>query len=59
MTRTISINGRILILEVCHNGFQWTAVDDNYEPGCPIGLGDTAEEAINDWLEEQLTRVAA
>jgi hypothetical protein len=52
VTRTITINGRIVILEVCHNGFQWTAVDDNYEPGCPIGLGETAQDAVNDWVEQ-------
>jgi hypothetical protein len=54
VTHTISINGRIVILEVCHNGFQWTAVDDNYEPGGPIGLGATAQGAVNDWIERQL-----
>lgn len=53
MTHITSINGRIVILEVRHNGFQWTAVDDaTYEPGCPIGLGDTAQGAVNDWIEQ-------
>lgn len=52
MTRTIEINGRTVLLDLEHNGFQWTAVhDDTYEPGCPIGLGDTQQEAIDDWLE--------
>lgn len=60
MTRLVQINGRPFILEVRHNGFQWTAVDDaTYEPGGPIGFGDTAQDAVNDWIREQLTRVAA
>jgi hypothetical protein len=53
------VNGRYVMLEVCHNGFEWTVVDDStYEPGCPVGLGKTAQDAINDWIE-QLTEVAA
>ena len=32
--------------------FDWTAVDDNYEPGCPIGYGETEAEAIKDLLEQ-------
>lgn len=32
--------------------FDWTAVDDNYEPGCPIGYGRTEQEAIDDLLEQ-------
>jgi hypothetical protein len=60
VTHTISINGCIVILEVRHNGFEWTAIDDaTYEPGCPVGLGVTAQQAINDWLRQQLVRVAA
>lgn len=60
MTRTISINGQIVILEVRHNGVEWTAIDDaTYEPGCPVGLGATAEAAVNDWFNQQLSRVAA
>jgi hypothetical protein len=55
VTRTIEINGRIVLLEVCHNGFQWTAIDDStYAPGCPVGLGSTAQDAVNDWMERQL-----
>jgi hypothetical protein len=59
VTHSITINGRIVLLEVRHNGFQWTAVEDNYEPGCPIGFGDTAQAAVNDWIREQTMRVAA
>ncbi len=60
MTRLVHIDGRTVILEVRHNGFQWTAVDDaTYEPGGPIGFGDTAEKAVNDWMQEQQSRVAA
>lgn len=33
--------------------FDWSAVTDNYEPGCPIGYGTTESEAIDD-LNEQL-----
>lgn len=33
--------------------FDWQAVDaDTYEPGCPIGYGETKEEAIADLLEQ-------
>ena len=32
--------------------FDWSAVDDNYEPGCPIGYGATEDEAIADLLRE-------
>lgn len=32
--------------------FDWSAVDDNYEPGCPIGYGATEYEAIADLLEQ-------
>lgn len=35
--------------------FDWTAVDDNYEPGCPIGYGRTEAEAVAD-LKEQYER---
>jgi hypothetical protein len=60
VTHTISINGRIVILEVRHNGFQWMAVEDAaYESGCAIGFGDTAQAAVNDWIREQTMRVAA
>lgn len=32
--------------------FDWSAVDENYEPGCPIGWGRTEQEAIDDLLNE-------
>jgi hypothetical protein len=32
--------------------FDWSATDDNYEPGCPIGYGATEQEAIADLLEQ-------
>jgi len=28
--------------------FDWSAVTDNYEPGCPIGYGPTEQAAIDD-----------
>lgn len=31
--------------------FDWTAVTDNYEPGCPIGYGYTEQQAIDDLKE--------
>jgi hypothetical protein len=53
------VNGRYVMLDVRHNGFEWTVVDDStYEPGCPVGLGKSVQDAINDWIE-QLTEVAA
>lgn len=30
----------------------WSAVTDNYEPGCPIGRGATEEAAIADLVEQ-------
>ena len=30
--------------------FDWSAVTDNYEPGCPIGYGATEADAIADLL---------
>ena len=32
--------------------FDWSAIDDNYEPGQPIGYGSTEEEAISDLLSQ-------
>ncbi len=32
--------------------FDWTAVDDNYEPGQPIGYGETEQDAINDLIDQ-------
>jgi len=33
--------------------FDWSATEDGYEPGRPIGYGRTEQEAIDD-LKEQL-----
>jgi hypothetical protein len=37
--------------------FDWSAVFDNYEPGCYIGYGRTEQDAINDlkqqWEDDQ------
>jgi hypothetical protein len=38
--------------------FDWSAVDDNYEPGDPIGYGATEQEAIENLkqlIEEMAT----
>lgn len=32
--------------------FDFGAVSDNYEPGCPIGWGETEEQAIADLFEQ-------
>ncbi len=34
--------------------FDWTAIDDNYEPGMPIGYGPTKAAAILDLREQEL-----
>jgi hypothetical protein len=34
--------------------YDWSAVEDDYEPGSPIGWGATEQEAIAD-LREQIT----
>lgn len=31
----------------------WTAVSEDYEPGMPVGVGATEQEAIADLLEQQ------
>jgi hypothetical protein len=31
--------------------YDWSAVFDGYEPGCPVGLGKTEEDAILDLLD--------
>lgn len=36
----------------------WSAVDDNYEPGEPIGYGPTRQAAISDCLEQAECREA-
>ena len=32
--------------------FDWQAVTDNYEPGDPVGVGATEEQAIVDLMEK-------
>jgi len=32
--------------------FDWTATQDGYEPGDPIGYGRTQQEAIDDLLDQ-------
>lgn len=42
--------------------FDWSAVFDNYEPGCPTGIGVTEADAIEDLLgliEDSLALVEA
>lgn len=34
------------------NRFDWSAHDDNYEPGCPVGYGATEADAIADLMEQ-------
>jgi hypothetical protein len=36
-----------------HRQFDWSAVDENYEPGMPIGYGRTRAAAIID-LKKQI-----
>jgi hypothetical protein len=32
--------------------FDWSAVLDDYDPGCPIGQGPTEEAAVADLLDQ-------
>ena len=32
--------------------FDWSAVEDDYEPGCPHGTGATEQEAIADLMAQ-------
>lgn len=36
--------------------FDWSAVRDGYEPGCPVGRGPTEEAAIADLLAMEADR---
>lgn len=36
--------------------YDWTAIEDSYEPGCPIGYGSTEIAAIAD-LKEQIEEI--
>jgi hypothetical protein len=33
--------------------FDWSAVRDNYEPGLPVGYGNTPQEALEDLLSQE------
>ena len=35
------------------SAYDWSAVRDGYEPGCPIGYGASEAEAIADLLEQE------
>ena len=45
MTKIITAN---IYPPIPDRRFDWTAVTDDYEPGCPIGYGRTEQEAIQD-----------
>lgn len=32
--------------------FDWSATEDSYEPGCPVGHGATEQDAIADLLTQ-------
>lgn len=40
------------------NSFDWSAVEDGYEPGCPVGYGATERAAIEDLMEQMEERAA-
>jgi len=33
--------------------FDWSAVDEDYEPGDPVGYGETEQQAIDDLKEKK------
>jgi hypothetical protein len=33
-------------------GYDWSAIEDSYEPGMPVGYGRTEEKALEDLLEQ-------
>jgi hypothetical protein len=45
----IAINGRPPIPD---RRYDWSAVTDDYEPGHPVGHGETEEAAIRDLIEK-------
>jgi hypothetical protein len=45
----IAINGRPPIPD---RRYDWSAVTDDYEPGHPVGHGETEEAAIADLVEQ-------
>lgn len=48
----VVINTRHEFPPIPDRSFDWCATDDNYEPGCPIGLGATELDAIVDLLDQ-------
>lgn len=62
-TRSVEVTlatGRVLTVKTTHvcppipdRRSDWTAVDDRtYEAGCPVGVGATEKEAIDDLVEQ-------
>jgi hypothetical protein len=39
--------------------FDWNATRDGWEPGAPIGWGTTAQDAIQDLLDEEEANASA
>jgi hypothetical protein len=49
---TLKIHTEFVYPPIPIRQFDWSAVTDNYEPGCPIGYGPTEREAIDDLLSQ-------
>jgi hypothetical protein len=53
VNRSVTINGRVVTLDVHHNGFEWVAFEPStYGEGAPLGRAKTAEDAISEWVEQ-------
>jgi hypothetical protein len=49
---TLKIRTEYQVKPIPLRGFDWEAVLDNYEQGCPVGFGSTEQEAIADLLTQ-------
>jgi len=62
-TRTVQIAGRSVVVHTEYSpppipprNCDWSATDDNYEPGHPVGWGATEQAAVDDLVVQLLDR---
>jgi hypothetical protein len=58
-THTRTVNGKPVTIRTSNDRppipdrrYDWSAVTDDYEPGHPVGHGETEEAAIRDLIEK-------
>ena len=57
MSKPHHIGGRRIVTDywekpIPSTAFDWCAVEDGYEPGCPQGFGATEQAAIDNLVEQ-------